>query len=304
MGDFLTEVKTVTLRQKSQPEKPLLEEVSQPGPLIQAERAAITSPEDVLETLRSRPDTDTLEDVLIYLSKRQRQDGFNIRVPGPSSAKIIHELVSTTIPDFWDSIDGLKHLLLDTLRSIAGISAALAKLRLLVSQYTPTKQAVKTADAARPISDLISVLSQLLGPDDMADRIFSDMTRLVDNQIRRDLLWKEYLASVASGRVISAVAEAETVTNTTESIRERSWLSDGPKYSAWLGRNAVRMIQKAADSSDKSATKAATQLCGKAFNIGYPGRSRATLYLRGLQLSVSFLSASCRRNTFATFSLQ
>lgn len=273
MGDFLTEVKTVTLRQKPQQDKPLLEEVQPAKPLVRSHHAAISSPEDVLEILRSQPDTDFLEDVLIYLNRRQNQNGFNIRVPSPSSAKIINELVSTTIPDFWESLDGLRNLFIETLRNIASIGAIVARLRLLISQYKPNKQDVQSSDAARPILVLISVLSQILETDDLSSRVFADMNRLVESQTKRDLLWKEYVASVASGRIVSAVAQAEVATNTAASISQRSWLSEGPKYSAWLGRNVAQIVQQASSSTGENVFKAAAQLCGKAFSIGYGGQS-------------------------------
>lgn len=282
MGDFLTAVKTVTLRQKPQSEDPLLTEIrpskSASKPLIQAERLAINSPEDVLETLRSRPDTDALEDVLIYLSRRQSCHGFNIRVPSPASAKIMNELISTTIPDFWESINGLQDLLLETLRSVAGVCALVARLRLLVTQHKPTQQTVQSASATKPILDLISILSKLLKPDDTAYRMFTDIQKLVENQTKRDLLWKEYLSSVASGRIISAVAQAEDVTKVAEGIEERSWLSDGPRYSGWVGRNVAYMVRQAANPLDKPVVKAAALLFGKTSNIGYPGRSFCFLH--------------------------
>ena len=272
MSDFLTAVKTVTLRQRPQPEESHLDEVGPVKPLVQTERAALKSPDNVLELLRSRPDTDALEDVLIYLSKRQTRDGFNIRVPSPSAAKIINELISTTIPNFWDGIDGLKTLLLDTLRSVAGIGAIVARLRLLTSSSKVANQAAQTSDSTHSVLQLASVLSQLLTSDDTTFRVLADIRRLVDNQVKQDLLWKEYLVSVASGRIIAVVAQAEDVTNTTVIIKEKSWLSDGHKYSAWLGRNVAYMVRRLARPPDKFDINAAAQMCGKAFNIGYAGR--------------------------------
>jgi len=272
MSDFLTAVKTVTLRPKSAAETSVSEEVTATNPRILAARITLKTPEDALETLKSRPDSDSLEEVLIYLSRRQDRDDFSISVPSPSSAKITNELISTTIPDFWQDIGHLEKLMLDTLRTVAGIGAIVARLRSLTSQYKPDKRVAQSSNAAQPISDLINVLSGILCSDDVTYHIFTNVKTLVQSQVKQDLLWKEYLTSVATGKIVSAVAEAEDVIGTNDTDRKRSWLSDGSQYSAWLGRNVAYMARKTAESPDEPVMKAAAQMCGRALNLGYGGR--------------------------------
>ena len=271
MGDFLTAVKTVTLRPKGEAKPSVFEEVPATKPLILAERVTLKAPEDALETLKSRPDSDSLEEVLIYLSRRQDQHGFSIRLPSPTSAKITNELISTTIPDFWQDIGHLENLMLDTLRTVAGIGAIIARLRFLTSQYKLDKRVAQSSNAAQPISDLINILSGVLRSDNVTYHIFTDIKTLVQSQVKRDLLWKEYLASVATGKVVSAVAEAEDVISTNATDKKRSWLSDGSQYSAWLGRNVAYMARKMAESPEEPVMKAAAQMCGRVLNLGYGG---------------------------------
>lgn len=302
MGDFLTEVKTVTLRQREdqgKPQKPLLEEIQPAKPLIQPQRVHISSPEDVLQTLRSQPDIEALEHVLIYLNRRQDEGDFNIKVPSPSSAKIINELVSTTISDFWGSLSGLKHLFLECLRSVAGIGAVLARLRLLTTQYQPSKEPTKPSSSAQPILDLIAVLSQLLQTDHLLHRVFQDVSRFVESPAKRDMLWKEFIASIASGRIISAVAEAEILTEAKSSRLDKSWVSDGSEYSAWLGRSLAVMLRHSTSSDSRGLVKAATLLCGKSFNIGYPGRC-CSYFSVPTPTDEAQCSKSCRRDTIGT----
>lgn len=269
MGDFLTAVSTVSLRSRPAA-KNLIVEKSVPESSQPRIRNSPTSAEEVLQILRSSPDADAIEDLLLFLNQpSQKSAGFDIKTPTPSSAKVVNELINTTLTDFWDSSDQTNRSILDCLRSVAGIGAVLAKLRILVSQHESTRQGVKKSDTTRPLSDLISVFSQLLNSNDLAQTIYADIDRLVDSQAKRTLLWKEYLALVGTGKIIASVAQAEDTVKSAGGQNNPSWLSDGSKYSAWMGRNVSNMIHQAGNNI--KACKATAQLCGKALGIGYPG---------------------------------
>jgi telomere length regulation protein len=271
MGDFLTAVSTVSLRSKPVDKKLIIEEVVQERPKARAVRNSPTSTEEVLHILHSSPDTDTLHDLLLFLSQPSQQSaGFDIKTPSPSSAKVVNELVNTTLPDFWGSHAQTNLLIIDCLRSVAGIGAILAKIRLLISQHQSSRQGVKGSDSTRPLSDLTSVFSQLLDSDDLAQNVYTDIDRLVESQAKRTLLWKEFLSLVGTGKIIASAAEAEDTVKSAEGEHEPSWLSSGSKYSSWLGSNVCTMLQQ--KTKDASTCKAAAQLCGKALGIGYPGR--------------------------------
>lgn len=274
MGDFLTAVKTVSLRPKSQPEKPVIQEVPiEKRPQEQTQHhIPVTTPEEALQILRSHPDLDALKDVLSYLRRPSKApDAFNIKIPSAPSAKIINELILTTIPDFWDSIEEIRPLLLRILRSVAGIGALLARLNVLISQHEANKKRLQNAEAAQPITELIGIFSSLFSGDDLALQIFEDISHFVENQTKRTLLWKEFLTSTASGKIVAAVAQAEDLFETTRGVDRGSWISDGSRYSAWLGRNAASMARRAEGAGHESIAKASAQLLGKSFSIGYPG---------------------------------
>jgi telomere length regulation protein len=272
MGEFLTAVSTVSLRSKQADKKLIIEEVVSERPKARTVRNSPTSSDEVLHILRSSPDTDALHDLLLFLGQPSQQSaGFDIKIPTPSSAKVVNELINTTLPDFWGSHDQTNSLITDCLRSVAGIGAILAKLRLLISQNQSSRQRVKGAETTRPLSNLTSVFSQMLDSDDLAQNLYTDTDRLVESQAKRILLWKEFLSLVGTGKIVASVAEAEDTVKSAEGQHEPVWLSNGSKYSAWLGRNVCTMLQQ--KKKDANTCKAAAQLCGKALGIGYPGRT-------------------------------
>ena len=270
MGDFLTAVSSVSLRPKSKVQDLAVED----PPLRKSEQQAIRiSPktvDEVLEFIRSSPDEEPIISLLSFLNKKSKGDaGFHIKIPSPSSAKVINELINTTLSDFWDSNDRFNSSILDCLRSVAGIGAILARLRLLTSRYGSTKQGGKGPEATKPLADIISVFSQLLHVDGLAKDLLIDIEYLVENATKRTLLWKEFLSSVGTGRIISAVAEAEDTVKSAGGTHKPSWLSDGSKYCAWLGRNVCTLMND--NGNDEIAWKATAQLCSKALSIGYSG---------------------------------
>ncbi|KAG9719093.1 hypothetical protein KCU73_g14898, partial [Aureobasidium melanogenum] len=136
MGDFLTAVSTVSLRSKQKnTNKLVIEEVVPERPKSRPIRKSPASIDEALHILRSSPDQDALHDLLLFLSQPSQQSaGFDIKIPTPSSAKLVNELINTTLPDFWGTDDQTNGLLLGCLRSVAGIGGILAKLRLSISK--------------------------------------------------------------------------------------------------------------------------------------------------------------------------
>lgn len=276
MGDFLTAVSTVSLKSKQNTNKLIIEEIVPERPKPRTVRKSPASADEALNTLRSSPDEDALHDLLFFLKQPSQQSaGFDIKVPTPSSAKVVNGLINITLPDFWGTDDQTNVLILDCLRSVAGIGAILAKLRLSVSKYQSARRGVQGSETTQPLSDLISVLSQLLCSDNLAENVYDDINRLVESQARRTLLWKEFLTLVGTGKIIASAAEAEDTVKSAGGQLEPSWLSNGSRYSAWLGRNVCTMLRKTA--IDMDTCKAAAQLCGKALGIGYPGRKMLPL---------------------------
>jgi telomere length regulation protein len=283
MSDFLTALSTVSLRPRTNSDTSVV--------VVETKSKAVpnspTSTDQVLQILQSHPDETAITRLLLFLNQPSQQSaGFDIKTPTPSSAKVVNELVNTTLPDYWGSNDSIHQLLLGCLRSIAGIGAVLGKLRLLTASLS------STPNPSSPLSHLISILSQLLNTDALAKDVYADISRLVDSQPKRTIMWKEFLSLICTAKIVASTAEAEHRIKSLGHEHTQSWLSDGSKYSAWLARNICTMIQHHT-ADHVGASKPVAQLCGKALGIGYPGRSNSPSALPRL-LSLSQLESSMK----------
>src|SRR5215471_9467226 len=164
MDDILTAVKTIDNRQESDIS------ISRDGNLSPSENETpcgaaiekrdISSPESILGILKSSPGHSQVVEVLNFLDpSRTSENAFNITVPSPMAAQILHVLISTTIPDHWSSLGleddespsdrGLKSkpkaVLLRCLSSVAGIGAVMIHIRTLLPQPNSSTKLNKRA---------------------------------------------------------------------------------------------------------------------------------------------------------------
>jgi len=262
MADFLTVVST--------------KKVNAPDPLIKEGRnlktqsiATVTSTESALESLNNEPDQGTVTSVLKYLTA----DGFSLLLPEPLNASIAYQLVNDTIPHFWRPLRGSNQgkLFARVLRNPTGIGHVITRIRSLIGDSRQKKAVDETRDSSEHIEDLLDVLGQILQDDQTFSLVLRDVIAHGKSAMQKKLLWKEYLAQVASGRIISIAAEAEDVLKEKGSLRTVSWLSDGKAFATWLGRNAV-VLMKSDDTSEEHIL-AVVELCSKALSLGYTGQS-------------------------------
>jgi telomere length regulation protein len=233
----------------------------------------IESPDQVSQILRNQPDLHTVSSVLKYLtSTSDSGDDFNLVTPSPVSAQIVDILVSQTVPDYWRSIEKSSHLekqIVSCLRSANGIGAILSRLRPLIADCRQKKGVENTRDAVSQIEDLIDVFEKVLSGDRTSTQIWGGIQKHSRNPTEGKLMWNEYVAQVASGRILSLVAEAESILKERESSHPPSWLGTGKDYAAWLGRNIAILVKEA--QSKEGISSAIGQLCGKAIGLGYFG---------------------------------
>lgn len=279
MADFLTAVSTT--RSKIQ----VVEEVSQEEGGSES-NAPITfeTPEQVAEALKNQPNLKTLEKILEALaSEITEKNDLNLSTPGPVQATIGWTLVSTTIPDYWRSIkqnNKLGSSLAKSLQNTNGIGAIIARLDPLISdpgsQKQKQDQIQNQRDPTPYIEDLLDVLERILESDGVSTAIWNNIQTHAGNPIQLKLMWREYLAQIASGRLLSRVAQAEDVLKARKSKRQATWLADGNAYGLWLGRNIANMMLKVQDeesNDEKEASKAAvTEFCAKSLGLGYLGK--------------------------------
>lgn len=260
--------------------------ISEPGdqltpsaPLVQVEREqniTIKNPQDILKILQSRPDTETLTKCLKWLVSTKNASAFDIRQPGPQAAQIINVLVNDIVTDYWhswndtSSSDGGKarRLLLRCLTSVAGIGAILVRLRALISDTEGSQKERKVNPNLS--SELLNLLGYLLEGDGVVGGIWSTTFQSSATPTQKQLVWKELVALVAAGRVLSVVAEVSNRRRTSSSgSLESSWLANGPLYSEWLGRSIRFMAFQ--DEQPLENKKATIQIFSKSLTLGYTG---------------------------------
>lgn len=277
MVDFLTPVSTTTVRRSKSPE-PLLEATTTKRSVGITEHVDISTPEQISKALKNQPDFPTVSKILKSLANNK--DGFNLIVPGPVSAQIVDTLVNNTIPDYWNTFKEERKVekdLISCLRNANGIGAILSRLRPLIADCRQKKRLNNTRDPSAHIKDLLDVLEKILAGDNTRTRrgllngdytshkIAEDIWIHGQNPTQKKLMWREYVTQVASGRILSAVAEAEDVLKERGSSRTASWVASGPEYASWLGRNLAVIM----DEGDWK--EAVTDLFAKALGLGYLG---------------------------------
>lgn len=261
-----------------------------------------SSADYILEVLKSKPDHDQLFDVLTNIdpSNKSRTANVDIRVPGPTTALILQQLVSTTVPDHWSSLQDshaetgrrtkghrLRAALLRCLCSVPGISAIVAQLRNLLS--VQVTQGEKNSGKSLVIRDTISVLSALLKPKDALFRIYADITATYDKAVQRQIACKELISLIAAGRVLSTAAEGLASVSDLDSSEGISWVGEGSSYASWLGQSISTFISKI-NSEDHDSWKSVGLMVGRALSLGYTGN--AVLLKSIMCSSLMFLQTS------------
>jgi telomere length regulation protein len=272
MDDFLTPVSTSKVKQSQETSKPHVQE-TQASPKKSA--LTIDSPNVALGTLKQEPDFETVTGILKYLSSEAGKDtGFNLITPDPIAANIAFQLTNNIIPNYWGTLKerGTQSKQLATcLRNPCGIGAILNRLRPLIADCRQKKSVDSTRDASSYIEDLLDVLERVLRDDQCSINVWNDVQKHAKNTVQGNMMWKEYVAQVASGRVLSLIAEAEDVLKEKGTSRSATWLANGNEYAAWLGRNIAALMKEAGKSEE--AASAVMAMCGKVLTLGYTGRS-------------------------------
>ncbi|KAF2799128.1 hypothetical protein K505DRAFT_295246 [Melanomma pulvis-pyrius CBS 109.77] len=265
MTDFLTPVSTVKRSKESKPITKQVHEETKP------QSFAVTSPEGALEALKDQPDIKIVGNVLRYLATESRKkDGFNLITPEPLSASIAYTLATITIPDYWRAFKETGQNGKQLVRCFSnpnGLGAILSRLRPLITDCRQKKPVGSTRDSSGHIEDLLDVLNEALAEDRVSSQIWKDIQDHAQNTIQLRLMWKEYVAQTASGRILSLVAEAEDVLKERGISRTSSWLGNGNEYASWLGRNIAVLMRDNIEVED--SVLAVTEICGKALFLGF-----------------------------------
>jgi telomere length regulation protein len=292
MDDFLTPVSTTKV---NRPEKPANQDLELPA-RIAARTSELNSADGALKVLKQDPNFDNVSAILKYLAaeaEKDKSNGFSLVTPDPVAANIAFELVHNTIPNYWSTLKERKvqeNHLIRCLRNPCGIGHIIGRLRPLIADCRQKKPAGTTRDASSHVEDLLEVFERVLQDEHCSYDVWNDAQKFAKTAMQGKMIWKEYVAQVASGRILSLAAEAEDVLKEKGTARSESWLANGNKFAAWLGRN-IAAFMIVAEKSDETAS-AVLDLCGKSLTLGYTGGyTRSSLFIAKCSLPQIALSA-------------
>lgn len=256
---------------------PLLQEAQASSTTASAPNFKPKALQDVVEALSNEPDYDTLVSALRFVMDGGPVDNhFNIGAPGPDAARIIQILVTEIVPNYWailkeSSSDGQNpdlSLLLDSLRSLAGLNAILLRLRTLTQEHKSQETRVKRSDVVLNLNITLELLCEILGGDDTVSHLWANTSAKSDATKQR-ILSKDFVNVIAGGRTISFSAEAESIVS-QETKGQILWVADGNAYTQWLTRNIISWSRRAEALVEK---KVLADILSKALRLGYSGTS-------------------------------
>ena len=252
--------------------------------LFKSGHGEITSAENALEILRCRPQQEDLCVVLKWLHPHNSgSTGFDIHSQTLQASQIIHTLINDVLPDYWDVFwrehtevnRRTRDTIILILSNVSGLSILNSRLKALITERKASggNQSVRDSAQAETLKNVMSLLESILEPQDIVRAIWSMLCRSSDSA-RRWLLWKELVTLLGNGKILSTASEADAILEkSSDSIKERSKLSDGGRYCPWLGSNLNRML--VLSSTDKNDDrKACIQMFERALTLGHVGRSQ------------------------------
>lgn len=232
-------------------------------PALSAAPGPKASPSEILDSLRNNP---TRESVVLSLALLDAK--LDIRSPSPASSQITKVLLDSTVPDFWHVLSKSERRLLSRcLASPTGLGGIAAKLKTLIP---PARDSPRPAAAAfrENLGNLLALLQLVLGRPGFVYGVWALAGK--EQEIKRDLLWKEFAALVGGGRLLSLAAEADVALGRLSDGAKERWVGDGKLYALWLGREIAEACLLFA-LEDAASWKAVTLLLSAGFRLGYPG---------------------------------
>ena len=258
-------------------EEPFLQKVQASSRTASTADFKPTSLQGIVEALNNQPDYDDLISALRFILKGGAVDGhFDIRAPGPEATRIIQILVTEIVPNYWavfkessseGEISDLA-LLLDTLRSLAGLNAILLRLRTLTHEQKSQAPEVKGSDVLLNLRIALELLCEMLGGDDSVSCLWAN-TSATSDAMKQRILSKDFLNVIAGGRTISFSAEAESLIS-QEAEGQIIWVADGMEYTKWLTRNIISWSKQVELPVER---KLLADFLSKALRLGYSGMS-------------------------------
>ena len=266
MDKLLTPIKSITVTGKERQHEP--SSTSRQGPL--------ESLDDVLETLKTKPDLLDLRDALGWL--RGQDQIFNDL--GPKIAEIRFTLLDRVIPNFWPLLrenQDLTHRkvkirLHKSFENVAGLASLVSHFRLALTtlQSSPGKEERKAV--ARNLDVSLDFLVKVLASNTSIMTHWKNLQGSSLSASQKSLLWKNHASTLASGRLLALAAEAsESISETDTQNIHNIWIANGKLYSKWLGCNLSCMLE-GIELHDERAWKALGLFFSKSLTLGFSGQ--------------------------------
>lgn len=284
MDELLTPVRTTYLRQRND-EEPLLVEARPAAKFTQVSNVSkVRSADDALSVLKSQPDYESLIAVLQFLTGKHAAD-FNIHVPTPKSAAIIHVLVQEIVPNYWTilqegppidnagfsvplTVDADR--LVKSLQSMAGINAVVGHIKALIQESKLGKKDVKRPDLNLHLGLFLDLLSALLDGHKSIQTIWQSSTVALGDATSKKVQSQSLISLLTSGRVLSISAETSGIIGKEDTPIRARWLVDGVEFSKWIGRNIAAWAQSQPVDAELQACFDVFQ---RSLSLGYSGKA-------------------------------
>jgi telomere length regulation protein len=294
MDGLLTPVSTsYKINSKEKEVEDALVEVPKPEVHIAKLSLQASSPEGALEILKNEPDHDALIATLRYLVNNSH---FGITSPSPLAAQLVHVLVSDTVPNYWNVLQGSQKgnnskvgksrkssdltLLLSCLQSVTGLNAVLLSVKQHIQLSKEPKKTVGGPNIQDILTIYLQLLQTLLGGDDTVRKVWQSVWSTSDPLPKQRALWNEFLNLVGGGKILGLAAEAEDVIRTLskKADGERYWIAEGSQYSKWLSGDLVHWI-RSLQADAENEWKSCSELFNKSLRLGHKGKYRSVILI-------------------------
>ncbi|PHH92338.1 hypothetical protein CDD83_7826 [Cordyceps sp. RAO-2017] len=248
----------------------------------EASKAVAPGADEALQALRSQPDYDSLMTTLRSLAATAQ-----LHLPSPTSASVVHVLVSEIVPNYWallredDDARDDADLLLACLRSVAGLNVLTAHARALIQAAGPGGGAPKRPDVPPNLELFLDVLAAVLAGDDSIRTLWTSSAAGLRDAATKKAQAQQLSALVAGGRILATAAEALAVVGKAGAAAGVRWVADGVDFSRWIGRNLVAWAKAAMSDQDAAFC---SDLFQRAMSLGYAGALVGTV-IDGLLLA-------------------
>lgn len=249
----------------------------------------ITTLEEGLEVLKNEPDYNRLVAVLQLFTAtsasastetQHRQQSTNPRPnalatrPTEIVGQVIHVLVSQVLRSYWPVLKETpddKMLLVDSLRSIAGLSTLVTRLKVVTANVKGLPLRDRVPDSATELQIILEVLATVLEDEFILAKLWDRTSPWLGSQLGDARLLPDFFNTLATTNITALALEAEDVIQeSTKKTDEACWTASRGQYAKWLVRSVVAWLLQATQPEE---FKLAGNMVVRSYRIWTPGMS-------------------------------